>query len=319
MQPLIRPLQPEDETNWRRLWTGYLQFYQTSVPDTVYLSTFARLLGEDPRDFSALVAEVDGQLLGLTHYLFHRHAWKIEEVCYLQDLYVAPRSPRHRPWPQVDRGRLRPRRRRRGTSRLLADAGLQPRGPPALRPHCEGHSVHPLQPPVMTITIAPYDPAWPRTYATEATQLRQLLPLLRDLEHIGSTSVPGLAAKPVIDIMAAVDSLDEVTPHLPALAPHGYAVVDAGMHDRLFLQRAGFNLHIVTLASWPRRKERLMRDALIADPSAATEYAALKRQLALVHGDDLPAYTRAKTAFVQGIMDQIHDRLGWPREDVWDD
>jgi GrpB-like predicted nucleotidyltransferase (UPF0157 family) len=171
----------------------------------------------------------------------------------------------------------------------------------------------------MTITIAPYDPAWPRTFATEATRLRQLLPVLRDLEHIGSTSVPGLAAKPVIDIMAAVDSLDEVTPHLPALAPLGYAVGDAGMHDRLFLQRAGFNLHIVTLASWPRRKERLMRDALIADPRAATEYAALKRQLALVHGDDLPAYTRAKTAFVQRIMDQIHDRLGWPREDVWDD
>jgi GNAT superfamily N-acetyltransferase len=90
MQPLIRPLQPEDETNWRRLWTGYLQFYQTSVPETVYASTFARLLGDDPRDFSALVAEVDGQLLGLTHFLFHRHAWKIEEVCYLQDLYVDP-------------------------------------------------------------------------------------------------------------------------------------------------------------------------------------------------------------------------------------
>jgi GNAT superfamily N-acetyltransferase len=90
MQPLIRPIQPKDEPDWRRLWTGYLQFYQTSVPDSVYASTFARLLGDDPRDFSALVAEVDGQLLGLTHYLFHRHAWKIEDVCYLQDLYVDP-------------------------------------------------------------------------------------------------------------------------------------------------------------------------------------------------------------------------------------
>jgi GNAT superfamily N-acetyltransferase len=90
MQPKIRPLQPEDEPSWRRLWTSYLQFYKTTVPDTVYASTFARLLGDDPRDFSALVAEVDGQLLGLTHFLFHRHAWKIEEVCYLQDLYVDP-------------------------------------------------------------------------------------------------------------------------------------------------------------------------------------------------------------------------------------
>jgi len=90
MPALIRPLRPEDEAEWRRLWTGYLAFYQTSVPEAVYVSTFARLLGDDPQDFSALVAEVDGRLLGLTHYLFHRHAWKVENVCYLQDLYVDP-------------------------------------------------------------------------------------------------------------------------------------------------------------------------------------------------------------------------------------
>lgn len=90
MQPKIRALQPEDEEQWRRLWTGYLSFYQTTVPEPVYASTFARLLGDHPQDFRALVAEEDGQLLGLTHYLFHRHAWRIENVCYLQDLYVDP-------------------------------------------------------------------------------------------------------------------------------------------------------------------------------------------------------------------------------------
>ncbi len=88
--PHIRPLQPSDEADWRRLWTGYLQFYQSEVSEAVYVSTFQRLLGDDPRDFNALVAEVDGKVLGLTHYLFHRHAWRIEDVCYLQDLYVAP-------------------------------------------------------------------------------------------------------------------------------------------------------------------------------------------------------------------------------------
>lgn len=92
MPHLIRPLRPDDEADWRRLWSGYLTFYQTSVPEPVYTSTFARLLGDDPRDFSALVAERDGQLLGLTHYLFHRHCWKIEDACYLQDLYVAPEA-----------------------------------------------------------------------------------------------------------------------------------------------------------------------------------------------------------------------------------
>ena len=86
----IRPLRATDEADWRRLWTGYLEFYKTSVPEAVYVSTFARLLGDDRRDFNCLVAEVDGKMVGLTHYLSHRHAWKIEEVIYLQDLYVDP-------------------------------------------------------------------------------------------------------------------------------------------------------------------------------------------------------------------------------------
>lgn len=90
MQPTIRALQPADEADWRRLWTGYLAFYQTTVSEPVYASTFARLLGADLQDFSALVAEVDGRPVGLTHFLFHRHAWKVENVCYLQDLYVDP-------------------------------------------------------------------------------------------------------------------------------------------------------------------------------------------------------------------------------------
>lgn len=86
----IRPLAAGDEADWRRLWTGYLEFYQTSVPEAVYATTFARLLGDDPQDFNGLLATVDGRPMGLTHYLFHRHAWKIENVCYLQDLYVDP-------------------------------------------------------------------------------------------------------------------------------------------------------------------------------------------------------------------------------------
>jgi len=86
----IRPLQETDWDDWKRLWTGYLTYYETSVSDEVYDTTFARLLGNDPHDYSGLVAEREGELIGLTHYLFHRHGWKIENVCYLQDLYVDP-------------------------------------------------------------------------------------------------------------------------------------------------------------------------------------------------------------------------------------
>ena len=86
----IRPLRPEDRIEWARLWTGYLEYYKTSVPEAVYDSTFARLLGDDPQDFSCLIAEDDGRPVGLVHFLFHRHNWKIENVCYLQDLYTDP-------------------------------------------------------------------------------------------------------------------------------------------------------------------------------------------------------------------------------------
>lgn len=85
----IRPLQPEDEQAWRALWTEYLVFYESSVSEEVYQTHFARLLGDDPQDFHGLVAELDGALVGLVHYVFHRHGWKVENVCYLQDLYTS--------------------------------------------------------------------------------------------------------------------------------------------------------------------------------------------------------------------------------------
>lgn len=90
MACVVRPLTAEDEPQWRRLWRAYLAFYETEVPDAVYASTFERLLGDDPQDFHGLIAEIDGKPVGLAHYLFHRHGWKIENVCYLQDLYAAP-------------------------------------------------------------------------------------------------------------------------------------------------------------------------------------------------------------------------------------
>ena len=89
-KPLIRPLRASDEAAWRGLWTDYLTFYKTALPEAVYTSTFARLLGDDDQDFQALVAEQDGVVVGLVHYLFHRHCWRIENVCYLQDLYADP-------------------------------------------------------------------------------------------------------------------------------------------------------------------------------------------------------------------------------------
>lgn len=86
--PTIRPLSPEDHAEWRRLWALYLEFYETSVAEDVYEALWERLHSDDPNEFNCLVAEQDGKLIGLTHYLFHRHAWRVERVCYLQDLFV---------------------------------------------------------------------------------------------------------------------------------------------------------------------------------------------------------------------------------------
>ena len=86
----IRPPRASDETDWRRLWTDYLTFYHSSVSEAVYASTFGRLLGDDPQDFHGLVAEQGDTIVGLVHYVFHRHCWRIENTCYLQDLYADP-------------------------------------------------------------------------------------------------------------------------------------------------------------------------------------------------------------------------------------
>ena len=85
-------LRAEDHVEWCALWRAYLTFYESSVSDDVYESTFARLLGDDAQDFHCLVAEKGGKLVGLTHYLFHRHCWRIENVCYLQDLFAVPEA-----------------------------------------------------------------------------------------------------------------------------------------------------------------------------------------------------------------------------------
>ena len=89
----IRPLEAGDEAEWRRLWTAYLEFYESSVTEEVYRSSFDRMLAGNagaPNEFRGLIAIDRGRPVGLVHYLFHRHGWKIENVCYLQDLYADP-------------------------------------------------------------------------------------------------------------------------------------------------------------------------------------------------------------------------------------
>jgi GNAT superfamily N-acetyltransferase len=88
----IRRLAAADETAWRHLWAGYLAFYRTDVPEAVRAATFARLTDANDPAQEGLLATRDGEPLGLAHLIYHRHGWQMEDICYLQDLYVAPEA-----------------------------------------------------------------------------------------------------------------------------------------------------------------------------------------------------------------------------------
>ena len=90
MSVTIRPIRKSDEAEWRRLWTAYLDFYETSVEEEVYQTTFKRLLSEDHPDQNGFLAVEGDAPIGLVHYIYHAHNWRIEPVCYLQDLYADP-------------------------------------------------------------------------------------------------------------------------------------------------------------------------------------------------------------------------------------
>jgi len=86
----IRPITQADKDEWRRLWTAYLEFYESSVSDEVYNTTFARLLSDDHPDQNGLLAVENDKPVGLVHFIYHPHNWRLEDVCYLQDLYADP-------------------------------------------------------------------------------------------------------------------------------------------------------------------------------------------------------------------------------------
>ncbi|AJE47645.1 GNAT family N-acetyltransferase [Celeribacter indicus] len=84
----VRPLAPSDRPGWEGLWRAYLAFSGTALPEDIHETTFRRLTDPHNAERGALVAEREGRLVGLAHYIFHAHNWRGEDVCYLQDLYV---------------------------------------------------------------------------------------------------------------------------------------------------------------------------------------------------------------------------------------
>jgi GNAT superfamily N-acetyltransferase len=91
----VRPLEQSDHADWRRLWTAYLEFYETTVLEEVYATTWERLFSAGEFEPKGFIALLDGKAVGLTHYLCHRSCWSSANNCYLQDLFVAPQARGH--------------------------------------------------------------------------------------------------------------------------------------------------------------------------------------------------------------------------------
>lgn len=169
------------------------------------------------------------------------------------------------------------------------------------------------------IAIVPYQPQWVERYASVEQRLRRSLPedLFTRIEHIGSTAVPGLSAKPIIDVQVEVTSLDRVRREVvPIMQDLAYEFIwRPSMGERApfyawFIKRDAsgrrtFHVHMVE-PDEASAERLLFRDFLRRHPNCARDYEALKQHLAHEHPADREAYTRLKTPFIQDILRRAH-------------
>ena len=167
------------------------------------------------------------------------------------------------------------------------------------------------------VSIVPYDPEWPRLFLEEKEHLLACLPreFIGRIEHFGSTAVPGLAAKPIIDMLVEVTSLEEARLRIvPILESQGYDYFwrptwgdDTPPFYAWFIKRDSSGKrthHIHMVESHFEHWERLLfRDYLTAHPDVAGEYQRLKMRLAAEYPNDRVAYTKGKTDFIMRVME----------------
>jgi GrpB-like predicted nucleotidyltransferase (UPF0157 family) len=160
------------------------------------------------------------------------------------------------------------------------------------------------------IEIVPYDPAWPSRFLEESESLRQSLVrwLVAPIEHIGSTAVPGLAAKPVIDIMAGVRTLDDSRPAIAAATALGYCYAPYRAEVEHWFCKPSpairtHHLHLIPVGTPEWRGPIAFRNYLRVHADVAAEYEILKRHFAQKHQFDRDAYTVAKCAFIDRITE----------------
>ena len=157
------------------------------------------------------------------------------------------------------------------------------------------------------IVIADYDPAWPRRFGREEAKIRGALgPAVLTLEHVGSTSVPGLAAKPIVDILLVVEDSGDEDSYLPALEEAGYIlrVREPDFEEHRMLRTPEKDVHVHVFSPGSREGERLLllRDHLRHSEEDRELYAGTKRELATKDWPSMQHYADAKTGIVEDIL-----------------
>ncbi|HVO71457.1 MAG TPA: GrpB family protein [Aggregatilineaceae bacterium] len=161
------------------------------------------------------------------------------------------------------------------------------------------------------IVVVDYDPNWPSLYAVESQRILAVMgAAVVQIEHIGSTAVPGLAAKPVIDIAVGIADLAQAMTYVPMLGYLGYLYVpeaEADLPERRFFWKGTPQVHTYHISMavpgssvWV--KPIAFRDYLRGHPEAVQRYQTLKRELARRCGTDIGAYIKGKTALVESAL-----------------
>ncbi len=160
------------------------------------------------------------------------------------------------------------------------------------------------------VNLREYNELWPSLYEAERQRLLALLPnAFLDIQHIGSTSIPGMPAKPIIDILAGVDSMETAKSLATTLCSSGYttsAEFNESLCDRQWFMRWAsghrtHHLHVVVYGSTAWVEHLRFRDSLRSSEKLAAEYAQLKTEMAAKHTEDREAYTDAKSHFVNAV------------------
>lgn len=160
-----------------------------------------------------------------------------------------------------------------------------------------------------TITVVSYDSRWPKLFRQEAAQLTAIFgPACLAIHHIGSTSVPGLSAKPIIDMLPVVADIKAVEQFNEPLIALGYEPMgENGIPARRFFRKGGeqrsHHMHVFAAGHPEVARHLRFRDYLRAHPETAAQYAALKRGLAQQFPHDIEGYMAGKDGFIKGVIE----------------